>query len=204
MINFVLDSEVLAPPDEAASGEEKKLDSPFASNLIGAWELTASTRRKGKQLFLSLNLTENGILLDENRKIATWSVDQKNKITFDFVDGRFEEAVLGNKNADKLFGKARSGRDAWTLTLDRIRAVAVCNTDRLGKITLHSNGRIDGANGLKSKSYWNVQGRKLQIGNYSCTLSANRTTFTGRGPYGSKIKGTFAIIRKEGNVKSGK
>ncbi len=196
MLNIMLDFKSSVPVLKVPADLPPDQELTFSDKLVGPWEMTLLNRRKDKQLHLSLDLADNGEVLDEDRMIATWGVEKKTKVVVDFVDARFQDVLLSSRNADTLFGKARTDGDTWTLTLQRIRPVAECTTDSLGKIVLYSNGRIGGTNGLKSNSYWQLVGQELNIANYSCTLSEDLTTFTGHDHYGRGVEGIFVAVSK--------
>ena len=171
------------PPDDRSAA--------FEENLHATFELTAINRRANQELILPVTFADDYRLLDRQRTIGTWTADGT-KVSVEFLDVQLGTASLSPRSKDEFRGasKAEAG-STWSLTLQRVKQMAVWETDRYGRIALLSNGRLNDPTGAESPGFWWMDGQKMFINHFSCTASADGKTFKGRGQHAIGLNGNF-------------
>jgi len=170
---------------------------PMTETVVDAWELIATTRGVRNFIRLSLDFTADHQVLDGNRRIGTWKIEKRRAI-IRFLDDKLGEVGFGPRNPNNLIGKSKvKGSVNWACTLTRIQTVAVFKSDTKGTLTFYSNGRVNSIRAEKGKGYfWTFKADKsgrprLAFAGYSSTVTADGRSFSGRGPYGARIKGVL-------------
>lgn len=187
MIGMAVES---APPaSEKINGEKASKE----ESLLGIFQLTARTdkgRNKGRWSFsIPVEFTNDHRILDETKTIGNWDRTRRG-VSIKFVDSRIGEATATIKNQNSLVGRSRSEtNDQWSLSFERVIPVATALTNTLGEVTLYSNNYIDAPNGNGNRGYWMLNGNKMRLNQFLCTLEPNGKTFTGRGADAVRIEG---------------
>jgi hypothetical protein len=172
-------------------------DRAFQQNLVGNWQFTSSNRRKKSHVSLPVTFSADHRVIEGGRTIATWK-SKRTRIDVRFLDRSIGNATLSPRNKDELSGRAKSANnDLWTMRFDRVKELSTWDTDMLGTVVLYSNRRVSDPLGADGHGFWWQDGKNLRLGPYSVSLSADRRSFTGRGPYGTGIKGTLLAGPKD-------
>ena len=177
--------------DIQPAAELDSTDRAFQENLAGNWHLAASNRRKKIQVSVPVTFSADHRVIESGRTIATWTSD-RTRIDIRFLDPSIGTATLSPRKKDELSGRAKSANnDLWTIRIDRIKELSTWDTDQLGTVVLYSNRRVSDPLGANGHGFWWQEGKNLRFASYSVSLSADRRSFTGRGAYGTGIKGTL-------------
>lgn len=164
--------------------------SEFEKGLIGDFQLNGTNRRLKQNFSLPVTIVEDHRILDRDRTIATWQTD-KTTLVISFLDTTIGAAKLSPTNRNDFRGVAKPnvGKTTWVIEMQRVKRVAVWETDQYGDVVLYSNGRTNDPVGQNSIGPWWLENSRLNLNYYECTLDPGGRTFTGRGTGGVGIRG---------------
>ena len=137
-----------APPKLSAKEEEL---------LIATYEMLGATKGGEAKVSLTVDLNEDGRLMDHDDEIGLWTHDG-GRVTLQFIDPRLGVANLRLRSRSDLVGGSTGSSNArWTWEFKRVKSLGtrVINNKR---VTLYNNGRLDDPHA--GKGYWYLRKNK--------------------------------------------
>jgi hypothetical protein len=147
MNNASIKSEIVAPPQmPQTAGESMVGEKPspaLTDSIVDLWEMVAVVPRTNKFIRLTCDFTPNNLVLDGDRKIATYEVSN-GAVILNFVDPQFGRIVLTEKRDNVLSGKGKAvKRQFWNVQFTRVQRLAVYRTTENKDFILYNNNRVN-------------------------------------------------------------
>lgn len=147
MSNVTLATEPAAPFALPKSSGQSMIGSrPSAAlkdSIADLWEFMAIVPGTNRFIRLTCDLTSNNLVLDGDRKIATYEF-QKKAVVVKFVDPQFGRILFIEKQDNVLSGRTKPiKRKYWSIKFVRVQRQAVYRTTDNKYYILYTNNRVN-------------------------------------------------------------